>query len=122
MKRSMFQLYVNNCEDAIKFYERAFNTSVDFIYRSEQDNTIIHSEMNIFGQCIAFSERASETVPGNTMQLCLHFDDGSEELVEKIYDVLKEEAEILHPLGECFFSPLMSDLIDKYGVHWCIFI
>ncbi len=25
------------------------------------------------------------------------------------------------PLGPCPFSKLMVDIIDKYGVRWCIF-
>lgn len=56
------------------------------------------------------------------MQLCLHFGEGNEEIVKNAYNVLKDGAEIHVPLGECFFSPLMFGLIDKFGVNWCVFV
>ena len=59
---------------------------------------------------------------GNTMQFCLQFGEGEEALVRKAYDILKEGAEIRHPLGACDFSPLMADLIDQFGVRWCLFV
>ena len=55
------------------------------------------------------------------MQFCLHFGEGEEEALKKAYEVLKNNAEILFPLGPCEFSPCMADLIDKFGVWWCLF-
>jgi PhnB protein len=43
-------------------------------------------------------------------------------LNQKIYDLLKEEAKILYPLSKCDYSLLMADIIDKFGVRWCIFL
>jgi len=59
---------------------------------------------------------------GNVMQFCLHYGDGNEEKVRKAYEVLKNDAKILMPLAPCEFSPLMTDLIDKYGIRWCLFV
>jgi PhnB protein len=56
------------------------------------------------------------------MQFCFHFGEGKEEAVQKAYDLLKDGAEILYPLGPCFFSSYMFGLIDKFGVNWCIFV
>jgi PhnB protein len=63
-----------------------------------------------------------DTVTGSTVQFCLHFGEGKEAIVQKIYDVLKDGAKILCPLRQCEWSPLMVSLIDKFGVHWCIFV
>ena len=41
--------------------------------------------------------------------------------VEKAYEALKEGARILFPLGPCDFSSCLVDLIDRFGVRWCIF-
>lgn len=49
---------------------------------------------------------------------------GSDRAVErykKAYDVLKEGAEVRIPLGPCEYSALMVDLVDQFGVRWCMF-
>ncbi len=56
------------------------------------------------------------------MQFCFHYGEGNENLIMKTYETFKKDGNILYPLGPCEFSPLMSDLIDKYGVRWCLFI
>ena len=49
-------------------------------------------------------------------------DDGKEAMIETAYQILKERGKILVPLGKCSFSPLMTDLIDRFGARWCLFI
>jgi len=60
------------------------------------------------------------------MQFCLHFGEGTEDIVKKIYDALKEDCiKITAPItgpGECPWSPCVFGLIDKFGVNWCIFV
>ena len=63
-----------------------------------------------------------KAVTGNVMQFCLHYGEGNEEKVQNAYEVLKTDATVLMPLAPCEFSPLMTDLIDKYGVRWCLFV
>lgn len=29
---------------------------------------------------------------------------------------------MVFPLGPCYDIPLMADLIDRYGVHWRVFV
>ena len=56
------------------------------------------------------------------MQFCMYLGDGQEALIRRIYDVLKEDTDILTPLGRCPYSPLMVTLIDRFGINWCIFL
>ena len=122
MKRTMFQLYLENCDEAILFYEKAFQATTDVIYRFPDSGAIHHAEITAFGQCLAFSERNSESISGNTMQFCFHFGNDHEKLIQSAYDVLKEGAQINFPLGPCDFSPAMFSLVDKFGVNWCLFV
>ncbi len=90
-----------------------------------EDGSIIHAELNICGQSIAVGEiyhEKEETSSGNTMQFCMQFELGEEHIIERAFEKMKYEGKILKPLGSCFFSPLMTDIIDKYGVHWCLYI
>jgi PhnB protein len=122
MYRSMMQVFVKGSEKALEFYQNAFDAKVMCSYPNS-DGTLMHSELDVFGQIIAVSELNEENaVIGNTMMFCLHFGEGKEAIVQKIYDSLKDGAKILYPLSKCDYSPLMADIIDKFGVRWCIFV
>ena len=122
MHRSMMQVYVKDSGEAFKFYRKAFNAKVLCHYLND-DGTSSHSELDIFGQVLAIAELFDDTVhTGSTMQFCLHFGEGKESIVQEIYGVLKDGAKILYPLGSIDYSPMLMDLIDRYGVRWCIFV
>ena len=126
MYRSMMQVYIKESDKALDFYQRAFDAKVICDFRNE-DNTVGHAELDIYGQVLAICElREEETITGNTMQFCLHLGEGSEAIVKKAYEHLKEDcirltAPITGP-GECPWSPCLFGLIDKYGVNWCIYV
>jgi len=139
----MMQIFVNGSDKAVEFYQKAFDAKIlgEPVLSDEGDGTYYHAELDIYGQVLAIaeakytlqfsnvqSEEAFEILsrverePGNTMMFGLHFGEGKEDVVRKIYDVLKDGAKIISPLGECIYSPLEADLIDKFGIRWCIFV
>ena len=128
MKRSMMQAYVIGSKEAVALYQKAFDAILISSYYNE-DGTFFHSELDIQGNILAIAERKSEdtihsekTVTGNVMQFSLHYGEGNEEKVKKVYEVLKEDATILIPLAPCEYTSLMVDLIDKYRIRWCLFV
>ena len=123
MHRSMMQTYVKGSDKAVALYQKAFDAELVASY-PHADGTFMHAELNVYGQILAISEAPEneERITGTTMQFCLHFGKGKEELVQKAYNALKDGAKILYPLNPCEYSTLMVDLIDKYGVRWCIFV
>ena len=124
MLRSMFQINVQHSVEAVKLYQKAFDAKIISEHKHD-DGSYLHCELDIFGQIVAVSQifpAGTEIITGTTMQLCLHFGKGNEAIVKKAYEILKDGAKINFPLGECFFSPLMFGLIDKFGVNWCVFI
>lgn len=123
MHRSMMQTYVKGSDKAVELYQKAFDAELVASYPNS-DGTYMHAELNVYGQILALSEAPDneERITGTTMQFCLHFGEGKESFVQKAYNVLKDGAKILYPLSPCEFSVLMVDLIDKYGVRWCIFV
>ena len=122
MHRSMMHAYVKNSGQAIKFYQKAFNAEVLCSY-PDNGEPLSHGEINIYGQVLALAELNDESaITGNTMQFCLELGPDKKAVIQEIYDVLKDGAEIIYPLGPIDFSPLLTDLIDKYGVRWCIFL
>lgn len=123
MYRTLMQIYVKGSDTAVELYQKAFGAEMVACY-PHSDGTYMHAELNVYGQILAVSEapQNEERMTGNKMQFCLHFGEGKEELVHRAYNALKEDALILYPLSSCEFSLLMVDLIDKYGVRWCIFV
>lgn len=124
MRRLLLQIYTKNRQEAFDFYKDAFHGEIGYCDKAD-DGTIIHAELNICGQSIAVGELCYEkehTITGNTMQFCMQFEPGEEYIIERAYEKMKEDGKVLEPLGPCFFSSLMTDIIDKYGVHWCLFI
>ena len=124
MKRLLMQIYAKDRAAAFEFYKKAFSAELGWCDKDENGN-IIHAELDICGQNIAIGEfycEPKEMICGNTMQFCLQFDEGEEYIIKQAYEAMKEEGNVLAPLGPCFFSPYMTDIVDKYGVHWCLFI
>jgi PhnB protein len=121
MIRSMMQVYVKGSIEAMELYKKAFNAETVCEYKND-DGSYMHVELDVYGQILALSESGEEkSITGNTMQFCLHFGEKEKALVEKAFTVLEEGAQVRRPLGLCSYSPCMVDLIDKYGVRWCIF-
>ncbi|WDV46454.1 VOC family protein [Clostridiaceae bacterium M8S5] len=120
MLRSMMQVYVKGSVEAALLYQKAFDAKLVSEHKNDE-GSYIHAELDVYGQILALSEAEDKSIPGNTMQFCLHFGEDNKELVEKAFRVLEEDAQIFAPLGPCFFSSCMVSFIDKFGVSWCLF-
>ena len=67
-------------------------------------------------------DASGRPVTGNTMQFCIQLDKGQEERIRKACDMLADGGEVLTPFGELIWTPCGAELIDKYGVWWCLFV
>jgi len=120
VKRTLMQVYVKNSAEAVETYMRAFDGRINCDYRDEK-GCCYHTEIDVYGQIIALSEAPEGTVSGNAMQFCLHFAPEETDKVVKAYDVLKNDAEIICPLGRCDYAETMFSLVDRFGIYWCVF-
>lgn len=122
MKRILMQAYVKNSREAVAVYQQAFDAVLGDHVKNK-DGSYYHSELNVYGQILSVAERTEggEDVTGNIMQFCLHFGEGGKRKVDQAYDVLKEGARILVPLGPCDYCSYMVDMIDRFGIRWCLF-
>ena len=121
MKRTLMQMYVKNSNEAVEFYKKEFNATIGNDWRGP-DGSCYHVELDVDGQIIAISEAEPTTVIGNNLQFCLQFNEDERHKVDQAYTVLREDAQIICDLGEPSWSPHMFALIDRFGVHWCVFI
>ena len=122
MYRSAMQVFVKESGNALAFYQEAFDAETLCVY-ANQDGTLMPAELDVYGQVVMISELPEETVAtGNTMMFCLHFGEGREATVRMIYEALKGGAKFVSPLASCDYSSLQADIVDKFGVRWCIFV
>ena len=121
MKRSMMQIYIKNSDQAVLFYQNAFDAILMCNYQND-DGTVAHAELDVFGQVLAICETLEkETATGNSMQFCLHFGEGKEDLVRSVIEKLSDGGKFtFHDSTD--WSPLVAGIIDKFGVNWCIFV
>jgi len=120
------QLYVEDSGKALEFYKKAFNAEVkgEILWHDNIKNgMVIHAELNVFGQTLAISDVeygiGDPTIFGNNFQI--GFRRVKRDMIDKIYDVLKEDAVSANPPNKTGYSDYCLGITDKYGVHWCIF-
>jgi len=119
-----YQIYVKNADAAIALYQQAFDAKLLNEMRNAE-GVIVHAEMDVFGHILALSESAlaqEQQNAGNTMQFCIQFQPEEESIITRAYQALQGGASVNHPLGKCFYSECMTDLTDRFGVRWCLFI
>lgn len=124
MKRVMMQTYVSDATAAIELYKRAFGAKLIDMHHTPEGK-VFHSELEIEGQILAVADRDDtdgiDDITGNIMQFCLHYEEGKDAVVKQAYETLLEGATVRVPLGPCVYSPCMADIVDRFGVRWCIF-
>lgn len=120
MKRSMMQVYIKNSAQALDFYADALGAYL-VCKHFNVDGTVAHAELDVYGQILAICETLEpEAATGNTMQFCLHFGDGTEALVRDVIDKLSEGGNMQF-YGPTDWSLLMADIVDRFGIRWCVF-
>ena len=121
--RTAFMAYLTGSVEAVDFYCKAFNTTSKNCFKaSDDDDFYAHAEIIIGGQMVfGISEKScydTEFSNGNNMQFWVSFDD--EQSITAAYEILKEQGEVHYPLAPCEWCKLLTDVTDKYGVHWML--
>ena len=110
------------CDEAIKLYEMAFGTKIDFIDRNETGG-VIHSEMHIHGQRVMMNDNYGKKEINSedfSIQMVPIFK--TKEHLLKCYEILKSEAVSISSPEKTFFSPLCASVTDKFGIKWGLMV
>ena len=119
-----------NCEDALKFYEKALGAKRGMTMRygdtpmaaqmpKEMHSKIIHARFTIGNDVIMASDAPTDRFkPYGGFTISINVDTAEE--AERYYNALLEKAEIGMPLGETFWAVRFAMLIDQFGVPWMI--
>lgn len=127
-------IYINfkgNCREAVEFYAKVFKThepkfmtfgdvppNPEFPHSEETKNLILHTQLEINGTTIMFSDvpPGLPFIAGNNITLVITSKKIDE--IKSLFEQLKEGAHIDMDLQETFWSKCYGNLRDKYGIGW----
>jgi PhnB protein len=123
------QVYVRNSIEAAALYCRAFGAEVTFEIKNSSEDAYEHCELSVNGEVFLALSEAKNPCDTNlihkmkwqTMTFNV-FEMGSEEAVQKAFDVLSDGGVVIDPIMELPWSRYCATVIDKYGVCWWISI
>ncbi len=120
--------FSGHCEEAIRLYEKVFNTKVDTIQYNkelggaEDDMSVGHAEMHIHGQRVMMNDKCGGKGDGVDSTILMVMVFKTKEQLMQSYDIIKDGINTIDPLQEVFYSPLVTVFVDKFGVQWCFMV
>lgn len=122
-----YVIFNGNCREAVEFYSKVFNTSVQEILTfgdgqmdmAEEDKKLImHTYLMISGSCVMFSDTfpGQPVTVGNNISLTVISKDIDE--IRTQFNILKEGGRVDMDLQETFWSKCYGMVTDKFGVCW----
>lgn len=121
--------FLGNCEEAIRLYERAFDTKVEELIRNSDhspgqyagDRRIAHASMRIHGQTVFLNDNeamfgSQDTSLNFPVHIILYFPTASALL--DCYAILKDDAATDSPFVQTPYSALVGNFKDKFGMVW----
>ncbi|MCL1853301.1 MAG: VOC family protein [Peptococcaceae bacterium] len=133
MQLELFINFDGNCREAVDFYAKVFNSSVnnlmtygdappdpDYTVPEADKNRIMYAGVPIGNIVVMFSDvpTGSEFVSGNNINPTISTENKDD--VTQMFNDLKEGGEVLMELQQTFFSEWFGMVKDKYGVTWQI--
>jgi len=134
MKATPYLIFNGKCMEAIKLYEKAFNTKANYCqYKNTPPNEnypvqtgteelIMHAVLPIGNSTIYLCDTTPNrpTTFGNGSFACVELD--SENDVKTAFEVLKADGKVFCEAQETFWNKCYAELEDKFGLKWTIMI
>lgn len=127
MKQIIPEIYINNCQKALHFYQNLFGGEIKNMQMSDdlpmfQDmqGKVIHSELHVNAKCVFYFVDIFEPKrekPGN-VTLMLHMDNKTE--LERCYTALCEGGAVGMQLQKTFWGAWHAIVTDRYGAPWAL--
>jgi PhnB protein len=134
MKASPYLIFNGNCAEAIKLYEKAFNTKANCFYYKDAppsdeyplqpgtEEFIMHGILPIGSSTIYLADTTPDQPAAfsNGSLPCVELDDA--DAVKAAYEILKDGGKVFCEAQETFWNKCYAELQDKFGAKWGIMI
>jgi len=111
------------CAEAIALYQEAFDLKIDWQGKDEKTGYVFHTEARIGEQRIRISDGSVDKqrkVEADSLFLAVIFDTVEE--VEKTFNILRKDGEVIQEPHKADFATCMSELKDKFGFKWFLMV
>lgn len=127
-----YLVFGGNAKEAVDYYAKVFDGNVSYMMRyndmPEKDkeemkvmeDAVIHANVDTFVGQIMLSDSMPDEKPTPSGALWINVSHEDLDKLQKVFDAMAEEGEVIMPLEETFFSPLYGQVKDKYGFYWMI--
>lgn len=127
---SHYLMFNRNCAEALATYADAFGGKIlevskygdmppdpNFPVAEEDKDLVLNSRLKIEGAEIMCADSACVS-SGDNMYVSISTQD--EALVQRAWDMLKQDGEIYMELAPSFFAKLHGSLRDRFGINWML--
>lgn len=125
MKKIVPHVTVDNCKEALDFYQSIFGGEVKNTQLADgiemfkgHEGKYIHAELHINESCSLYlvDVFTDNLIKGNNIVLSLDIE--SEEEINKLYEALADGGKVTMELQDTFWGARYGKVIDRYGIEW----
>lgn len=125
MKRIVPHLMIENCKEAITYYQELFGGEIKNIQLSDgiemfkgQEGKYIHAELHVNEQCILYLADifSQDRTTGNDVQLALELENEAE--ITRLFKGLSQGGKVKMELQDTFWNAKYAVVTDPYGITW----
>lgn len=118
MKSVIPSLFIENCKENLDYYKNIFGGELkNIVPNNNAPGKLMHAELHINDQCVLFFGDSQQPLQSDSrFHIFLALE--TEDEIKKIYDGLKENANVIFELQKTFWGSLHAVLVDKNGVIW----
>lgn len=134
MQVQPYLFFDGRCEEALEFYRDAVGAKVEALMRFKDSpepppadcapvgaDKVMHASVRIGDTQVMVSDGDARGRPEfKGFSLSLTVADADE--AQRRFAALGEGGQVVVPLGKTFFSPSFGMLVDRFGVHWMVFV
>jgi len=119
-----FLMFEGQAEEAMNLYTSLFEDSrITNVIRygpegPGKEGTILHAAFTLKGQTLMCIDSYVQHGFTFTPAISLYVNCDTEEEINKCYEILSQDGQVLMPLGAYPFSAKYAWVQDKYGVTW----
>ncbi|TVZ41372.1 hypothetical protein P886_0717 [Alteromonadaceae bacterium 2753L.S.0a.02] len=129
-----YLFFGGRCDEAVQFYQTHLGAKQGAIFRFNEspdpvpegmlqpgfENKVMHGEIIVGGSTYLISDGCDESTTCSGFALTFQLTDAA--LLEKTFNALAQQGEVIMPLMKTFFSPLYGQVKDQFGITWMVMI
>ena len=126
-----YVIFDGNCAQAMRFYAETLGGTIEAMLTygdapvadqctAGNEERVMHARLRLGERVLMASDcPADQPYDGmRHMSLCLSFDTVAE--AERIYEILRQDAELRMALTSTFWAGAFAMLVDRFGTPWMI--